>query len=176
MKTSLEWWNEVKASPALLENWLKDQYHGEVTAAARIQELADRHAQNPAAITLVAIASQEADHAEWVRELLLNRGIKAEVLDKEERYWSKTLPADYINLPIQKLAAIGAHAEAMRLERIRTIVADETAPGDIRQVFKDILKQEEFHERAFRKMAGEEEMACALDAHVQGLAALGLKV
>lgn len=34
MMTSKEWWTKVKNNEALMTDWLKDQYHGEVTAAA----------------------------------------------------------------------------------------------------------------------------------------------
>ena len=176
MKTSAQWWNEVKANPALMTDWLKDQFHGEVTAAARIREFASTVSDARIASTLNNIAEQEADHAEWVKELLTVRGITAEVLNKEERYWDKTLASEYKNKSTQELAAIGAHAEAMRLERIQVIAADESAPADIRKVFAKILPQERYHERAFRFIAGDEAMAKALDAHKEGLAALGLSI
>lgn len=176
MKTSAQWWEEVKANPALLENWLKDQYHGEATAAARLKEIAAKVEHYDVARTLKVIASQEEDHANWVKALLYARGITPEILNKEERYWGKTLPTDYANVPIQSLAAIAAHAEAMRLERIKVIASDETAPSDIRRVFEAILPQEQFHERAFRNIAGDIEMSKALDAHKEGLAALGLTI
>jgi rubrerythrin len=174
MKTSNVWWNEVKNDEVKLCSWLKDQYHGEVTAAARIKEIADSVSDARVSITLKTIAQQESTHAEWVKSLLSSRGLSAEVLNKEERYWTKTLPTDYKNKTIEELAAIGAHAERMRLDRIRAIAADETAPSDIRKVFQDILPQEEFHERAFSAIAGDAEMSKALDAHKEGLAALGL--
>ena len=176
MKTSQQWWNEVKANPTLMTDWLKDQFHGEVTAAARIREFAASVAEPRIQKTLNAIAQQEADHAEWVKELLTSRGIEAEVLQKEERYWSKTLSPEYKQKSTQELAAIGAHAEAMRLERIKVIANDESAPTDIRMVFSKILPQERYHERAFRYIAGDKEMKKALDAHKEGLAALGLSI
>jgi len=176
MKTSQQWWNEVKANPTLMQDWLKDQFHGEVTAAARILEFASTVSEPRIQKTLKTIAKQEATHAEWVKELLTSRGITAEVLQKEERYWDKTLASEYKNKSTQELAAIGAHAEAMRLERIKVIASDETAPADIRKVFAKILPQERYHERAFRFIAGDEAMSKAMDAHKEGLAALGLSI
>jgi len=176
MKTSQVWWNEVKANPILLADWLRDQYHGEVTAAGRIREFANMVTEPRVKQVLTNISMQEADHAEWVKGLLEARGITASVLQKEERYWDKTLSAEYRTMDTKDLAAIGAHAEAMRLERIKVIAEDKDAPADIRKVFAKILPQEKYHERAFRFIAGDEAMSKALDAHKEGLAALGLSI
>lgn len=176
MRDSLTWWTETKASTVKLESWLKDQYHGEVTAASRIAEIASKVKETRVAKILNVIADQEAKHARWVGQLLIARGLTPQVLQKEERYWNKTLPKDYADMPIEKLAAIGAHAEKMRLARIEVISKDQTAPEDIRETFKKILKDEIFHERAFREIAGDENMSQALKAHEDGLKALGLTV
>ena len=32
MKTSVQWWEEVSKDQSKLINWLKNQYHGELTA------------------------------------------------------------------------------------------------------------------------------------------------
>lgn len=176
MKNSKTWWNEIKNNNDLFNDWLKDQYHGEITAAHRIKELAEKVAAPKVQRVLSIIAAQEADHAKWIKELLISRGLSPQILTKEERYWSKTLPKNYLDMPIEKLAAIGAHAEAMRLERIKVISADKDAPTDVRSVFNSILMDELFHEKAFRKIAGESNMAASLEAHKEGLAALGLTV
>lgn len=62
----------------------------------------------------------------------------------------------------------------MRLERIRAIASDETAPADIREVFAKILPQEEFHARAFKKMTTDDMYAATADSHELGRVALGL--
>ena len=71
-------------------------------------------------------------------------------------------------------AAVGAHAERMRLERIEAIAGDAEAPADIRQVFARILPQERFHERAFRSLAGDDALRRTASAHALGREALGL--
>ena len=53
----------------------------------------------------------------------------------------------------------------MRLERIRVICDDEDAEEDIRSVFQRILKDEEWHEAAFRKIDNE---ICALRVSTLG--------
>ena len=135
MKTSKQWWDEVKVDQAKLIDWLKDQYHGEMMAAIRIQKLFldDSVKLTPSQrYTILRISKEEIIHARWVKELLANRGITAEVLTKEERYWDKVLPADQANA--EELAAIAHLAETMRLERIQVIAEDVTAPHDIRKV------------------------------------------
>jgi len=173
MKTSLSWWSEVKASPSLLQGWLVKQYRGEVTAASRIRTLAaNYHISKQQAATLQLIASQEEQHAEWVLELLKARGINPTLENAEDRYWAKTLPGieDF-----ETGAAVGAHAEAMRLDRIRVIANDDTAPEDIRSTFKRILIDERFHERAFRKMSTPEALEKTRGNHDLGKTALGLE-
>jgi hypothetical protein len=62
----------------------------------------------------------------------------------------------------------------MRLLRIEVIANDESAPADARAVFRRILPQERFHERAFRVLAGPAAMAATAAAHTLGEQALGL--
>lgn len=172
MKTSEQWWEEVKADEAKLSDWLIKQYRGEVTAGDRVESFAKKYAPNShAASTLFVIAGQERQHADWVLELLNSRGITPDVSNAEERYWKETLPEVE---SFETGAAIGAHAEAMRLKRIRAIVADQSAPEDVRQVFEKILKDEIFHEKAFRKLAGKEAMMKTTESHQRGMELLGL--
>ena len=63
----------------------------------------------------------------------------------------------------------------MRLERIRAISSDATAPADIRAVFAKILPQEEFHARAFRRMASEAALLQTEGQHKLAKMALGLE-
>ncbi len=171
-RTSTEWWVATKSDPAAFIKWLKDQYHGEVTAAVRIRELILIYPANPKwKNTVETIASQEETHAEWVGELLTARGVKPETLEKRERYWENTLKqiTDW-----DSGCAVAAHAEAMRLDRIRAICADPDAPGDVKEVFGKILVQEEFHEKAFRSFTTDEAMKRTLDGHLAGMNELGL--
>lgn len=169
---SVQWWNKTKSDPQRIIKWLKDQYHGEVTAGTRIRELILIYPALPKwKETVELIASQEEQHARWVGELLANRGITAEVLNKTERYWDETIKqiTDW-----NTGCAVAAHAEAMRLERIEAIVNDEEAESDIREVFAKILVEERFHEKAFRSFTTSEAMEKTLAGHMAGLNELGL--
>ena len=172
-KTSQQWWTEVKADPQLFNGWLVRQFRGESTAAKRIIDFADKHAPDVRTKhILYIIAAQESQHAAWVLELLRNRGIEPDVTGAEKRYWEETL------LEIRSFqtgAAVAAHAEKMRLERIRTIATDPTAPADVKDTFTRILHDEQFHERQFREMAGAEALELTLESHRRGRKALGLE-
>ncbi|WAS99403.1 ferritin family protein [Nannocystis punicea] len=174
-RSSAAWWAETRTDPERLHAWLFAQYRGEVTAAQRIVALRDAHAapDSRAFRLLTVIAEQERSHAEWVGELLRARGLVAEVRGAAEaRYWQQTLPG------IADLAtgcAVGAHAEAMRLERIAAIAGDAEAPPDIREVFARILPQERFHARAFGSLTTPESLAATRAAHELGRALLGLE-
>jgi rubrerythrin len=168
------WLSEVLGNPELMIDWLKKQYHGEVTAAGRIRTFAREYAhKNRDKRVLEIIASQEELHAAWVAELLVSRGIVPEVLVKDERYWNETLPgiSDF-----HSGAAVASHAERMRLDRIHAICVHTDTPDDIREVFLKILPQEEFHERAFGDMAGQAALVETNGAHERGLHALGLVI
>jgi rubrerythrin len=170
-KTSEAWWNEVKNDNNKLHSWLAAQYHGEATAADRIEKFLVAQSPSEATTkTLQTIAAQELTHAEWVGGLMTARGLTPKIMDKVDRYWEETLPS--ID-SFEYGAAVAAHAEAMRLERIKAIASDEDSPDDIREVFTKILKDELWHERAFRKMA-KSEMQTASENHAKGLEALGL--
>lgn len=171
METSQSWWEKTKRSPEAFHAWLRDQYRGERTAAGRILALREQFAAQGTRAwrVLGVIAQQEQEHARWVRELLEARGIEPQ--EKAERYWPHVL--SQIS-DLETGAAVGAHAERMRLERIETIASDPEAPGDVRRVFQKILPQERFHERAFAQLAGTEALARTADAHELGRQALGL--
>ena len=169
---SLQWWQKTKSNNEELIRWLKSQYHGEVTASTRIRELILVYDANPKwKETVELIASQEEKHAEWVKELLLVRGVDAKVLNKKERYWDETIKqiTDW-----DTGCAVAAHAEAMRLERIRVICSDKDTPQDIKDVFEKILVEEEFHEKAFRTFSTTEAIEKTLAGHLAGLNELGL--
>lgn len=176
MKTSAQWWDEVRQDPDLFNNWLAKQYRGEVTAAARIRKLASTTLEPNSIRILNFIADQEAEHAEWVAGLLLNRGIDATTIDiggAEDRYWDAVgVNTDH---SFETTAAIGAHAEAMRLERIRAIVDHPLTPLDVEIVFTKIMKDELMHEAAFRHLAGPEAMAATSYNAEQGRIVLGLE-
>jgi rubrerythrin len=178
VRTSAEWWSAVKVDPVLLMDWLRKQYHGEATAAVRMRDFLARfgaQARDPRWVnTVEEIARQEETHAEWVGELLRARGEEPSVIaNKAERYWDATLPGIE---SWESGCAVAAHAEAMRLDRIRVIAADPDAPPDVRAVFARILPQEEFHERAFRAFASDAALTAALEGHAAGAEALGLVV
>lgn len=172
-QNSEQWWNVIKRDEARFIDWLMKQYHGEITASARILAFAERytHPDSRMARMLYTIADQEQAHAAWVGELLTARGITPVALEKNERYWDKTLGAIE---SFETGAAVAAHAEHMRLERIHVIVADASTPTEVRRVFARILPQEVFHEQAFATMAGEEAMRATLADHQLGRAAIGL--
>jgi len=174
--TSKKWWEATKADPKKLEAWLKAQYHGEMTAALRIQEIwLTLPPYTRMSKTLQKIYMQEWKHGNWIAMLLKARGLDAALIEgKKERYWKKTLPKNYLDMSFKKLMAVGAHAEKMRLERIKVIANDKTAPQDVREVFKNILPDERFHERTFRRWAGISEYISALKNHQKGKNALGL--
>lgn len=175
-RTSQEWYDSIKNDPEKIIKWLKDQYHGEVTAAERIRSLILCY--NPPGDqtkwkdTVETIAKQEELHAEWVGELLRNRGVEPEKLVKDERYWDNTIKqiTDW-----DSGCAVAAHAEKMRLDRIEVICKDPATPMDISGVFHIIMKQEIFHEKAFREFSTDDAMQRTLEGHLAGLNELGLK-
>lgn len=173
MRTSKTWWAETKADPAAFLGWLRDQYRGESTAAGRIEALRDAFTEpgTRAFRILSLIAAQERKHAAWVGELLAARGMKVTIDDERERYWPAVV--DLVT-DLETGAAVGAHAEKMRLERLLEIANDDKAPPDVRSVFARIVPEERFHERAFRTLAGDLAMKKTANAHALGRAALGL--
>lgn len=171
-KTSQQWWSEVKNDPDRFNGWLVKQYRGEATAAKRINDFAEQYAPDETTKRILRIiAGQEAQHAKWVRELLVARGIEPSLEGAEKRYWKETL---HEITSFATGAAVAAHAERMRLERIRTIAEDASAPADVKRVFQLILRDELFHEEAFREMAGPQAMERTLGSHRDGRRALGL--
>jgi hypothetical protein len=172
MKTSKEWWQEVKSDPERMDAWLRRQYVGEIAAVNLLSELLIRHGSEATPEewdTVHKIMCQEATHGKWIKRVMDARGIKPEPDgDPQRRYWAEVRP--HVNSFVDGMAA-GFHAESMRLERIRTIVEDEDVPADIRKVFSDILPHEEWHEEAFDAMRQGRELS---RYHERGLQALNL--
>jgi len=172
--TSEEWWWRTKESPERLLTWLRNQYHGELLASRRLLGIIDSFGSEMTESqrkVVSIIADQETTHAEWIGDLLRARGEEPKELNKQERYWNAVLTGLDSFL---KASAVAAHAEEMRLERIKAIANDATAPTDIREVFLKILPEEEFHARAFRKMTSTEVYEQTTNAHELGRIALGL--
>lgn len=178
MKTSMQWWNETKGDPEKLIHWLKQQYHGEVTAAKRIKELflaPGNTLTNKQASIILRICKEEEIHAKWIKEILSHYGVTAEVLQKEERYWNAVLTEE-AKQSTESLAAVAHLAEAMRLERISVIASDAYSPKIIRNVFKRILPMELKHTEWFKSLTTTEHIHKALPNHYDGKNALGLIV
>lgn len=175
MRTSKEWWDETKKSPEKLVNWLKNQYHGEAVASERIKKFILPHMEGKYQFMVERIADDEDRHAQWVGELLKTRGIKPEILQKEERYWKQVITEDFTTNG-NYASAVAAHAEEMRLERIKVIMDDTEFDSDIVNTFKQIYKDELFHAKGFKLIAGDEYYSKASENHAKGLEALGLIV
>lgn len=175
MKTSKEWWDETKKSPEKLIHWLKNQYHGEAVASERIRQFILPNMEGKYQFMVERIADDENRHAQWVGRLLENRGITPEILKKEERYWKEVMTEDFTS-DGNYAAAVAAHAEEMRLERIKVIMEDNEADTDIVETFKNIYKDELFHAKGFKLIAGDEYYSKASANHAKGLEALGLIV
>lgn len=175
MKTSKEWWEDTKESPEKIINWLKNQYHGEAVASERIRQYILPHMEGKYAFMVERIADDEERHASWVGKLLSDRGVTPEILQKEERYWKTVMTEDFTQ-DGNYAAAVAAHAEEMRLERITVIMEDNEAPQDIRDTFKNIYKDELFHAKGFKLIAGDEYYNKTSENHAKGLEALGLIV
>jgi 8-oxo-dGTP pyrophosphatase MutT (NUDIX family)/rubrerythrin len=170
-RTSSEWWQELKTSPARRIDWLRKQYHGELLASRRVAKFRDDSVGTEWFEALDVIAQQEAKHAAWVGTLLKARGIEPRQIEKDERYWNITMAGVDT---FKGLAATAAHAERMRLERIKVICCDPATEPDIRAVFSRILPEETFHVRAFTRMAGDTAMRDALSRHEKGMAAINV--
>ena len=173
MKTTEQWLNEVKASPEKLNHWLQRQYIGEALAAERIESLA-KTTEGKGKVLLEKIASDEAKHRDWVGELLTARNIELPTPTYEhDRYWSEILG----NIQtFEEVTAAGHHAEAMRLVRIRALVADNEIDEDIREVFSKILPDEEMHSKGFAALSTEEAIENTKGFHKKGLDMLGLTI
>lgn len=174
-RTSQEWWKYICADKRRLIQWLRKQAVGEAQACKRLSELLKTYHEDMTSAMenrVREIALDEATHAGWIKKLLENRGDQMPKKAHRERYWKKTMPFKNAF----EAFAVASHAEEMRLERIRVIVADVTAPHDIRETFQQILVDEEKHARWFREMCTDQDYENARAGHEAGMKAIGLVV
>lgn len=173
MKTTEQWWNEIKTNPTKLNNWLRRQCVGELAAVNLLSEILLRFGQQATVSewkTVHKVMGQEAVHALWMREVMAGRGIEPEEnASAERKYWAEVLP-NVTNFDEAMAAAY--HAEHMRLARIR-LIASETDPAyaDLAQTFQRILPHEEWHQQVFDKMRKGHDLT---RYHERGLRALNL--
>ena len=168
-----QWLDKVTSSKDELHHWLERQFIGEITAAKRIRKLADEAPEKFKPV-INRIADDESLHAFWVGELLVNRNIQIPTVEHaEDRYW-KPILSELDSF--EKTAAAGHHAEGMRLVRIRALAESDKVDEDIRNVFRKILPDEEFHEKAFGNMSNDESVEFMRDKHKAGLEMLGLEI
>ena len=178
MKTSQQWWDSIKDSPNLINNWLLNQFYGEMSAYLRITSVLNSNVQlsTKQQKALEKICQEELTHAHWIRDLLTTRNLVADSTKEHvERYWQNTLPS-LEDKTSDELFAIGAHAEEMRLERIKVIANDLNADKDIKETFVKILKDELTHAALFKNLTTEDEYNKAKVNHDNGLNALGLVI
>ena len=176
MQTTKQWTDKVLTSPQEFNHWLTRQYVGESLAADNIEQLAKTSEASKHAKALLRIAKDEAKHRDWVAGLLKTRGIDLpEVNYDSDRYW-KPILVDNDPLSFKELAAVGHHAETMRLGRIDAIANDLRFPEDVREVFKNIYDDEVFHAAAFKAMSDDPTIEEMRKHHEAGLTALGLEI
>ncbi len=175
MRTSMEWWQEIKADPARLTEWLRRQYVGEIAAVNLLSEVLLRFGGEATETewgNVHKVMLQEATHAKWMRQVCAGRGVElGRDESAERRYWKEVLP--HVNNFREAMDA-AYHAEHMRLDRIRLVAADtDVAYADLAVVFQRILPHEEWHEAVFDEMRAGSEGAVS-QYHAKGLEALNL--
>lgn len=176
VETTQQWWDRVSNSDIEMINWLKAQFHGEVTAADRIIASITDYNIEPNSLEykiIHSITNDEIKHAKWVSKLLHDRGITAEILNKEERYWNEVLPKTLEENTFTYFCAVGHLAETMRLDRI-SLLASDNRFKDIAKVMSDIYPDELFHARAFKEMSTKADIIKAKEFHNIGMNAIGL--
>jgi len=175
-KTTAEWLAEVKSSPAKLNHWLTRQYIGEALATGRIHGLIQHPGcQSIAARILTRIVNDEARHTAMVASLLVSRELPLPTPSHEDtRYWRPMV--EHGDFTFGEFAAIGHHAETMRLSRIAALAADDEIDSDIREVFQQILPDEENHAKWFNAISTPSDVEAMRAFHERGLELLGLEV
>lgn len=174
--TAQEWLDRIKSNPSEFNAWLQKQYEGELSANTRLRDFAAEHlADFPDQRLIVEhIAAEEARHARWIGTLLHRFGITPDSNAASNRYWRATIVEGVGIESADDGFAIAAHAERMRLERIRAIAASDM-DHLIVSTFQQILRDELTHELIFRSLASDAAMAKHLDNHTAGRLALGLE-
>lgn len=173
-KASIIWWDALIADPAKQIEWLKKQYHGELLAGQRIRKIFGEYDLSDLdKLRIEAIANEEDTHAEWIKMLLITRGVTAEALtEHKERYWEK-IPLDSIKSS-KEAAAIGFHAELMRLDRIAVIRDCPQSPQDMAKTMGAIYQDEIGHVITFKALSTPGIIEATRLDHEDGVNALGL--
>jgi len=185
-RTSYDWWAGVLMTPGKLEDWLKRQYHSEASAVNRIGKLKEKAEAVGVRegiegsnwyeweALLKMISDDEAKHAGQVAKLMLMRGLEPKILtEHRSKYFSKF--QENMDTSVLGMTAVAAYAELTSLTRFQAIMAHPETPIDIRNEFKTILFEEEFHYAAFRRLAGDAAMERAKFRHQQGLQAVQIE-
>lgn len=150
-----EAWTRTPDKQGALLDWLKEQYIGEREAVASMEVLLATGRKQPDANPkylhlMEKVIADEHRHVAMIKELLISRGAtipeigEPEVLPGMDAFFSGS--------------AVASRAEAVRAGVIRVILEDGEVPQDVKSSFLVILREEAFHEKAFREVAGQPQM------------------
>ena len=81
MRTSKQWWEEVKADPEKFNRWLVKQYRGEVTAASWIEQFAETYTPAESVRTILDVIAELLDHWEKTEQAYAAMGFKTLSVD-----------------------------------------------------------------------------------------------
>ena len=175
-EVTIEWWAKCLNDTDKLNRWLVSLYNNEKDAEDRFIDFANTYCgdDKDAYNVFLEIAEQERQHAVLVKDLAAKRGVEIyEQSSKDGRYWSNVLQCAK---DLKTSAAVGAYAESLSLGRMRVIIAEESTPEDIREMFKVIEPEESYHAEELARIAGKYGMSEVKECHDDGLEALGLKM
>lgn len=168
MSEAQKWWAKAKGDPLLIQEFLSDQYYGETAAAQRINYFRvcyiDYLAHSPSwGLTatvlqkysgmLVTMERQELEHAAAFKGLLEARGLS---LLSDGAFRMNPCTGAIESLISGEKAKSRDPSEKLGNERLAVIRDDPMADADFRLVATTVLREEEFHDKAFEELGNNE--------------------
>lgn len=150
------WWLRTLADRAKLYAWLQKLRHTEYGGFLDYNAFVERFKpEEKPTRQFQNIAADELKHSGLISDLLsINGQILLPRSDTEPSLFWGTMNEHIVDL--QSAAAVNYFGEALAAFRFEVILSCDETPTDIRNLFDQILPDEQFHREALMRMAGEE--------------------
>ncbi len=169
------WWSRLVPDEAALTKWLQKLEVTERDGQAR--NIAANEQWNPAGPEYRSVAERillqtgddEARHADMIVDVLRARGLGPSGNPPSSIYWARM--ETHIT-SLESCCAVFALGERLAAERFQIIVDHPDTPDDIRALVSLILPDENYHTKAYQRLAGQVEIDKMMEHHTVVMAEL----
>ena len=148
-----DWWSRTVKDEAKLIKWLQKLQQTEIGGFDDWNAYADTFKPDERTLKIISnIADDELKHSCLIVNLLNERGFHNSLDKMPSQYWD-TMNTHIVDL--ETAAAVNYFGEALAAFRFEILVEHKETPGDIRDLLRIVLPDEQFHRQTLKRIAGD---------------------